>query len=324
MEDILPYFFIFLITIFTYLFKDKIALITGLIDKPNPIKVHKRNTPSIGSLLFTPMIYFGLINFYLNGDIKLKIFLIWFILLSTFFIIGIVDDKINLSAKTKTFVILSLLFIVLPLDQSLIVKNLSFESVKYIILLNQGSLFITVFSIFFFYNVLNFSDGLNGLSISLCIFWISFIIIFHNSNLFYLIILIALIITLLPNLLGQLFIGNSGVNFLSTLFSLILILEYNNENIKIDEIILIVLFPAFDTLRVIIERIAKNNSPFVGDKNHFHHHLMKIFNKNLVFIPYILISVVPIILFKLHINILLLISLFLTFYFIFLKYLKNK
>ena len=324
MDNFLPYLFFFLLAIFTYIFKDKIALSTGLIDKPNSIKVHTKNIPAIGSLLFTPVIYFGLINLFYDGDIKLKLFLIWFILLSAFYIMGIIDDKINISAKVKTFTTLALLFIILPLDQNLIINNLSFESINYIIILNQGSLFFTVFSIFFFYNVLNFSDGLNGLSVTLCIFWISFIIIFHNSNFFYTIILISLIITLLPNLLGKLFIGNSGVNFLAILFSLILILEYNNDRIKIDEIFLIVLFPALDALRVIIERILKKKSPFIGDKSHIHHYLIRIINKNLVFIPYTFISVMPIILFKLNFNIFFTISLFLFFYITILKYLTHK
>ena len=53
------------------------------------------------------------------------------------------------------------------------------------------------------------------------------------------------------------------------------------------------LIPAIDALRVTIERILKNKSPLLPDRNHFHHLLEKKIKQNFVFIPYILFTVFP-------------------------------
>ena len=51
--------------------------------------------------------------------------------------------------------------------------------------------------------------------------------------------------------------------------------------------------PAIDSLRVTLARIIKNKSPFDPDKNHFHHLLIDKFDKNIVFLPYTALSVIP-------------------------------
>ena len=96
------------------------------------------------------------------------------------------------------------------------------------------------------------------------------------------------------NVINKIFLGNNGVNVLSILLSLLFIISYNTQGIfKVDEILLIMLIPAIDALRVTIERILKNKSPLLPDRNHFHHLLEKKIKQNFVFIPYILFTVFP-------------------------------
>ena len=85
--------------------------------------------------------------------------------------------------------ILLILFIILPLDNSLVVSILDFKDIKYVIVLNQGALFFTIFCVYLFYNSLNFSDGLNGISLTVCLYFVIVIIltqnelnVFHYSN----------------------------------------------------------------------------------------------------------------------------------------------
>ena len=60
----------------------------------------------------------------------------------------------------------------IPFDQNLVLKTLIFEDlISKEVHLNQSSIFITIFFIYIFYNFLNFIDGLNGVAISVAIFF---------------------------------------------------------------------------------------------------------------------------------------------------------
>ena len=287
---------IFLIySIIIYKYRHKIAIYFGILDMPDANrKSHHTPVPAIGGIIIFPFITYSLITLYSEDYIKLKILFIWILLYLSFFLIGLVDDRIHLNAKIKTFFLLFVLFIILPLDKSLIIENLQFKDLDYVILLNQGSLFFTIFCIFFFYNSFNFSDGLNGISILISIYFLSILIFSKNEiNSFDIAIIFSLVLILIPNLMGKIFIGNSGVSFLACVIFIYIIDSYNKSQILFDEIILILFLPTIDTVRITIERLLSGKSPFLSDKNHFHHLLTKIINKKYVCIPYILFSILP-------------------------------
>ncbi len=292
-------FILYSILIYTYRFK--ISKFLNLLDYPdNQRKSHRKPTPAIGGLIILPYLFFSLLALYLETELKIKLLFIWSFLFFSFFITGLIDDRINLNAKNKTFILLFVLFTILPLDSSLLVNSLVFKDVKYVILLNQGSLFFTIFCIYFYFNSLNFSDGLNGISIGSCIYVLSIIIFLKGSiNLFDMSLLIGLVTILIPNLFGRIFLGNSGVSLLSSLVFIYTINFYNEGIIFFDEIILLFFLPTIDTVRITIERILKGNSPFLSDKNHLHHLMAKIIDKKFVFIPYIIFSILPYLIFKL-------------------------
>jgi len=288
-------------------------------------KSHISPISSAGGLIIFPYIFSSLIYLNFLSFIKLKILLIWLFLYLSFFITGIIDDKIHLNAKSKTFVLLFILFIVIPLDASLVVSVLDFKDIKNVIVLNQGSLFFTIFCIYFFYNALNFSDGLNGISLTLSLYFIFVIVIAQDDlNIFYYSIIISLILTLIPNLLGKIFIGNSGVSFLSCVIFLLFIDTYNKNYIFFDEIILIVFLPAVDAARVTIERIINGDSPFKSDKNHFHHLLSKILKKEYVFLPYLIFAVLPYMITKINVSTYFSLIIFSILYLLTLFILKRK
>ena len=317
------YLICFLANIMIIKYRISIAHKLKLLDRPNIRKSHKFPIPSIGFMLFIPMIILSLFNLYIEGNLKGKISILLFFTSVLFSIVGYIDDRSPLSGKFKFFLISIALLIILPLEKSFIVNYLIFAGTDYVILLNQAALFFTVFCIFFFYNSLNFADGLNGICLSLCLFWISYIMIFSGLNIFYFIIFVSLIFTIIPNLFGKLFIGNTGVNFLSIIFSMIFIDLYNKNFLKFDEIIILTIFPCIDTIRVSIERLINKKSPFEPDKNHLHHLMIKFTNQSIVFIPYIIVCALPIILFQIGINSFVVIFLSILFYLILLSSLKK-
>ena len=296
------------------------------MDFPDNIrKSHSSPISSAGGLIIFPYITCALVYLSFLSFIKLKILFIWIFLYLSFFITGIIDDKIHLNAKSKTFILLFVLFIFLPLDNGLMVNVLDFKDIKYVIVLNQGTLFFTIFCIYLFYNSLNFADGLNGISLTLCLYFVFAITLAQNElNVFHYSILISIFITLIPNLFGKIFIGNSGVSFLACALFLLFIDSYNKNLILFDEIMLIVFLPTVDAGRVTIERIINGESPFKSDKNHFHHLLIKILKKEYVFLPYLIFAILPYLATKINVTTYISLIIFSALYFLTLIFLKRK
>jgi len=317
--------FIFVST-FLIVLKEKIANSLKIMDKPNDIrKIHSQTIPSIGGFIILPYLISSLIYENYLALISHKQLLLWLFLLIFFFTIGFIDDRNHLGAKIKTFFLLTCLFIVLPLDKNLTINALVFQDIKQVVVLNQASLFFSVFCIFFIYNALNFSDGLNGVALGLSIYWIiSIIIITGIHNPFYLAIAISLFFILLPNLLNKIFIGNSGVNLLSILFSLIFINLFNRNYILFDQIILLVFLPSIDLVRIVIERLLYNKSPAEPDQNHFHHLLLKITAAKYAFIPYLAFAITPYLLNAFFFKSYIALVISIVAYFAILFYLKRK
>ena len=267
-----------------------------IYDYPDNIrKIHKKPIPLIGGpiIFFFNIVLLSSITLIFNFSIKLSIVLL--LIFSIFFLVGFIDDKRSINPLKKTILIFAILFVILPLEQNLIIKNLEFKDLEINILLNQGSIFFTIFCFYFFFNLLNFSDGINGLTISICIFWVSIFIFLGKFNNFYLLsLLLCLILVLIYNLKGELFLGNSGSALLSVILSCLFILEYNyHKTFLCDEIFLLMFLPAIDAGRVSIERVIKGISPFKADNIHFHHLLLKKYNNFYTLLIYILFTISP-------------------------------
>jgi len=303
----------------------EIATKFNIIDHPdNKRKIHISAMPLLGGLI---IFFFSVPNLFYSvyaQEINFKLSLILLILYSSFFLVGIYDDKYLLSPLKKTIVIIFLLLILLPLDQNLIISEFIFKDIEKTIFLNQAGLFFTLLSIYFLFNFLNFADGINGVAILLCIFW-TLAFIFKNSELNYLLIstLISLIFVLIFNLNNKIFLGNSGSSLLSIIFGSFFILNYNTgAQIKCDEIFLLMFIPGIDSIRVSLQRMYRSQSPLEADKTHLHHLLLNFFNIKYIFLIYTLISALP---FLLTLFLSTIVSLVISFVFYFAIFFKiNK
>ncbi len=318
---------ILLLNILFVVFVKKISSNFIIYDFPdNKRKIHSSPTPLIGGIILYLNISLNLFIVYFYQDFNLKLLLILASLYLGFFIIGFIDDKLSLSATKKTFAVLVILLLYIPLDDQLLVQNLVFNDLDVNVYLNKSSIFFTILSLYFFYNFVNFSDGANGITLSLCIFW-TIIFLFKGSvNEAYLIsILASLLIVFLFNINENLFIGNSGSSFLSIIFGTLFIINYNlDHSIKSDEILLLVFLPAIDSIRVTITRILNSKSPFKPDNKHFHHLLLSIINKKIIFIPYILFASLPYLLILFILNTIYIFFIFFIFYLLSVSFLNKK
>jgi len=297
----IEYYQILLITIFItpilIFFLNKVCLKLNILDIPDKRKSHSFSMPISGGLTLIILILLNSIYFefysYQRSNFLNDIFLISIL----FFIIGFIDDIKVLNTNFKMGVIIIFILYSVLYSENFLVQNLNFNFIfDKIFILDIFALPFTIFCIFMLFNALNFADGKNGIAISLSIFWFSYLLFKNNSDILIIIeILIVLFILLYFNLNNKLFLGNSGVNFLSIFISLLIIKTYNTENVLYcDEIFLLLFIPGIDAARVTISRALNKKSPFKPDKTHLHHYLEKIISNNFIWIIYILLSVMPI------------------------------
>jgi UDP-GlcNAc:undecaprenyl-phosphate GlcNAc-1-phosphate transferase len=301
----------------------------SLYDKSNNRKIHKGKISNIGGIsIFLSIILVIIINQLVNNDLSIIYIAVTVCLLTMFTLLGIIDDKINLNPTSKTLYLAIVFICVAPIYQNFMLTSLEFLSVpNKQIALSKSSIFFTFLCFFIFFNTVNFLDGANGLLSSITLFWISIIIINKsNIDLIEITFLASLLIFMFFNLKNKVFLGNSGSNLIAIFLTLITIKNYNEYDfLKSDEIFFLFLFPGLDTVRVTIQRILRGQNPLKPDKDHLHHLMMKFINKDFVWIPYLLLTILVFFLFKISLNIFLSFTFSLILYFsIFLFLKKNK
>ena len=83
----------------------------------------------------------------------------------------------------------------------------------------------------------------------------------------------------------KLFLGNSGTYFFGFFLGASFVITYNIENaFYVDEIVLIMLIPGLDLIRLFFTRISKKKHPFSPDRNHLHHLLSDKYNTKKAFL----------------------------------------
>ena len=308
------FFLILLINLIILNYRDNISKFFNLIDFPNKRKIHITPTPLIGGICIFLTISTSTILIFFESLITINKLISFLLLYLIFFTIGLWDDAKNLSPKARTLIIIISLILLTQFENDFVVSKLIFKSTSREIILGNFSLIFTIFCIFALYNALNFIDGFNGAATSIIIFWTFFLLI-KNPNLLYLFTIINMILVFLYNLSGKIFLGNSGTSVLSIFFSLSIINDYNTINtLYADEILLILLFPGIDMIRVTFERILNKKKIYYADKTHFHHLLIKSEIKYVWQLMFIL-TLIPIGFFHLIENINLTVIIFILVYF---------
>lgn len=261
----------------------------GLYKQFNDRSAHTLPTPILGGVAFFGVfiIMFSLIQSYYSADS--------FLVISTvlMFMVGLKDDLVISTPKAKFLgeLIAALFLILIPGMQLINFYGLfGIYEIPYFI----GCL-ISIFIIIAIINAYNLIDGIDGLAASLGILVVGvYGILFWISGDYFRVLLCTVVAGILIGYLpfnynksdNRIFMGDSG----SLMIGLIIgYLTLSVVNIDMKEIahsafhpanrfalLLAVLFvPFFDTLRIIIIRLQSGKSPFVADKNHIHHLLLR-------------------------------------------------
>ena len=156
-------------------------------------------------------------NFYFyeiyKTEFNIKSFSIYF-LFFIFFIIGLLDDYLDLRPITRILLYSLTCYILLQLNNGLIVEKFYSELFDQYIFTTPLSIFFTIFCFIFLQNILNMFDGING-SLTTYLFTVTLILLFINFSVFKFCLLIIMIFILYLNLNDKIFLGNNGTSIIS-------------------------------------------------------------------------------------------------------------
>jgi len=251
----------------------------GIVDRPNARKLHVRPVPMLGGLAVLSGLFAGIVVADRLGFIGLADFapaqgiVIGAVLI---FLLGLVDDKIGMAPSWKLFgqILVALLLVAFEVRLSLFIRQHLIVTV------------ITVVWLVGIINSFNLLDNMNGLSSSVGLIAAVFFgwVFFEQGSFFTLGICAALAGALagfLPHNFprARIFLGDSGsllIGFTLAAVSVqgIYLAISKLNHLPIITPILILGVPIFDTLSVILIRLARGLPIFQADKNHFSHRLV--------------------------------------------------
>ena len=249
-------------------------------DPINPRSSHSTLATKTGGIALFTTLFLITLYFYFTSNEVFDFSLL--IPLAIVFIIGVYDDFYDANFKLKFFI--QIIIAKLLIDNGFIINNyyglFGLYEIPYLL-----AQFTTVFVFLVIVNAFNFIDGIDGLAISFAIFSILGFEYLNESNQLTLLNTIC-IGGLIPLYYfnfkkeNKIFLGDAGSLFLGSLLALntFHFLDANQVVRNGNRVLLsvaVLLYPLIDLLRVFIIRISKKKSPFVADKKHIHHYLLK-------------------------------------------------
>jgi UDP-GlcNAc:undecaprenyl-phosphate/decaprenyl-phosphate GlcNAc-1-phosphate transferase len=256
----------------------------GLMDAPDPVggrKRHDRDTPLLGgtaALLptFGIMAFGTILSDLPNRQVQSDI-LVMTLVAAILFLVGLLDDRSNLSARFRLVVsalVASIAVLSTPylaLDRLL----MTFSDIPVLTGIFAGS--ISILCLVGLINAINMADGKNGLVVGMCLIWTMALFYYAPSFLRPTLAALAasLAVVFTFNIRGRLFLGDGGSYGLATLIGCLAIYIYNLrfDVLGADQIILWFMVPVLDCLRLLVLRKSRGQSPFAADRNHLHHYL---------------------------------------------------
>ncbi|WP_328799446.1 glycosyltransferase family 4 protein [Sandaracinobacteroides hominis] len=255
----------------------------GLMDYPDPDggrKLHAQATPLVGGLALVAATSVAIAAMlWLGSEAVNSSVLVWFqMTVAGLFLVGALDDRIGLTAPTRLAAASAFLLAAIAQVPDFSVNFLLFSGQSNLLLM-QG-LFGVAFTLLCFVgllNAVNMADGKNGLVIGQAIVWAAVLMVRLPPSMLPLMAAImgALMVLFFYNMQGKLFLGDGGSYGLSAMFGLLGIYAWNHgfADMYADDVALIFAVPVFDTLRLIVHRLAKGKSPFTPGRDHLHHYL---------------------------------------------------
>jgi len=268
----------------------KLAHWLGALDRPNHRKIHRVPTPLMGGLgiaagMWVPL---ALLAFHDNLVTRNLAYGGWQSLLTIFLsgismlVLGIVDDRLGLRARTKFTVQIPIAVLLVWSGVSFSVLNIPFIG---IIDLGWCGPVLSVIWIVGITNALNLIDGMDGLAAGVALFVAvtnGILAIMNNHPL-----LAVVMWSMAGGCLGflrynynpaKVFLGDTGSLFLGMTLAVTSMQASFKGSVATSMLVpvLVLGYPALDTLLAMGRRAITGRPIFEGDKSHIHHRLLQL------------------------------------------------
>jgi len=249
-----------------------------VMDMPGERKVHAHPVPRIGGVALAVGAC-ATIAWWVPKDITMLSILLGSLIIVVF---GVWDDCADLSYRMK------LLGQVLAALVVIVVGEIRFNSMPFLLdteIPVWVGIPVTLFFLVGVSNAVNLTDGLDGLAGGL-----SFLTLLGIAYMAYLsndLIVLSLTVPFLGALLGflryntypaRIFMGDGGSQLLGFIMGVLAILVTDSSRGPFSPSLILFLLglPFLDTLGVTGQRLAEGRSPFIGDRKHIHHKLLRV------------------------------------------------
>lgn len=275
----------------------RFILIFRIFGKPKKRDFHKTPVPNSAGIVFLFLFLIGCLPIvtYVK-DLRSFFYLTICMIILT--VVGFWDDLKILSAKRK------LAYEILIIISAVLADNLMITNLNGFLGLYEIPLWIgfalTVFIGVFMINSFNLIDGIDGLSgfisiIAFTSFAVLFWVLDYKACFGICILLIGIISAYLPFNLSnkrKVFMGDSGALFIGFLLFIMTMIVVTSDEPIIQRLIhksilpiapmTIFLYPMVDTASIYLHRLTLGQSPFVPDRWHTHHLILRLTNSHLM------------------------------------------
>ena len=262
------------------LYSRPIAQRLGVMDHPSTAqggwKSHKQATPLTGGLAIVPAAILGLSS--ISADYPTVAYIGACALFSL--ALGLLDDRHHISPVWRLGLSAFIIAFTLLSQPQLLLSFLHMSFLPQPVFLGAIALPFTLLCLLGLQNAVNMADGKNGVVLGMALVWSALFAYYAGPDLrpALLLLCFAILITLIFNLRGRLFLGDSGSYSLSILIGLLSLFLANSrfDMIYGDQVAVWFLWPVLDCLRVIASRVLAGQGAFTPDSNHMHHRIARL------------------------------------------------
>jgi UDP-GlcNAc:undecaprenyl-phosphate/decaprenyl-phosphate GlcNAc-1-phosphate transferase len=273
------------------LFAMPIAQKLNIVDYPDgDRKGHAQPTPMVGGIaIIVPLILASGARILSTDGSPSRLLIACIVCGGATAVVGFIDDQRTVSPSARLVLLAILAFAAFAIDPALVGDH---------ILTASGAqheiprwLFAGLVAIAFvgFPSAVNMADGVDGVVVALFFIWTMCIGHVSTDGIAATahVIAAASAVTLLFNMRGRLFLGDSGAFGVAFVIGILAVAAHNAGALPVDSAIVFFFIPIVDCLRLMFLRAIDGKSPLRPDMNHFHHRLTRAFgarNAQLIYV----------------------------------------
>jgi len=254
----------------------------GAVDQPRERGLSEHPTPLLGGLAILAAVLVASLLFLDPGvaeDEKIRGILAGAIIVT---LVGALDDRFDLPAPVKF--IGQIIAATIPVVAGVEVTNITLPFIGAVDLGSAGAP-LTVLGIVFVINVVNFSDGVDGLAAGVCaISAVAFSVIAFDLGRGSAAVLAAIVAGAAAGFLvfnfhpAKVFMGDAGSNLLGLLLACVAVEGAVKTQVVLALVfpLLVLAVPFLDTTFVVLKRLKYGRPVYVADQSHFHHRMNRI------------------------------------------------